>query len=210
MRAYSDIYLSDAQNTLGELLDMAINSLNIDGDIFFKMFINSGIAERISSGNPKYIAGLSSIELLNIIIRKTNLQISNYQVTLSTVKSAEYWVGWSLGYFQWYCGKNFSKIHQAISIVNIIQIYPSYHQADISKLTLWAQEKYDTYYNISSLGRIRKAAGYSQAKLANTSEVSLRSIQMYEQQHKDINKAQVSTLQKIALTLGCNIQDLLD
>ena len=50
----------------------------------------------------------------------------------------------------------------------------------------------------------------SQAELAREAKVSLRSIQMYEQRNKDINKAQAITLARIARTLGCDVEDLLE
>lgn len=40
--------------------------------------------------------------------------------------------------------------------------------------------------------------------------VSPRSIQMYEQRNKDINKAQAITLAKISRVLGCAVEDLLE
>jgi len=58
--------------------------------------------------------------------------------------------------------------------------------------------------------RLRDAADLSQSQLAGESGVSLRSIQMYEQRNKDINKAQALTLAKIARVLGCAVEDLLE
>ena len=46
--------------------------------------------------------------------------------------------------------------------------------------------------------------------LAKKADVSLRSIQMYEQQRKDINKAQAVTLQRLANALGCRERDLME
>ena len=41
----------------------------------------------------------------------------------------------------------------------------------------------------TNLKRIRTAAGLSPRQLADKAEVSIRNIQMYEQQQNDINKA---------------------
>ena len=62
----------------------------------------------------------------------------------------------------------------------------------------------------TNLKRIREAAGLSQSYLAVEAGVSLRSVQMYEQRNKDINKAQALTLAKIARVLGCDVEDLLE
>ena len=40
--------------------------------------------------------------------------------------------------------------------------------------------------------------------------VSLRSIQMYEQRNKDINKASVETLYRLSKVFGCSIEDLME
>ena len=50
----------------------------------------------------------------------------------------------------------------------------------------------------------------TQAELARRSNVSLRSIQMYEQRNKDINKASAATVLSLAKVLGCTMEDLLE
>ena len=42
------------------------------------------------------------------------------------------------------------------------------------------------------------------------SGVSLRSIQMYEQRNKDINKASAETLYRLSKVFGCSMEDLLE
>ena len=62
----------------------------------------------------------------------------------------------------------------------------------------------------TNLKRIRNAYGCSQAELAKKSDVSLRSIQMYEQRNKDINKASIETVYRLAKALGCAVEDLIE
>ena len=47
-------------------------------------------------------------------------------------------------------------------------------------------------------------------QLAKKSGVGLRSIQLYEQRQKDINKASAESLYKISRVLGCAMEDLLE
>ena len=57
----------------------------------------------------------------------------------------------------------------------------------------------------------REAAGLSQSQLANMVEgLSLRTLQHYEQGSRDINKAAASTVHRLAVVLGCTVEDLLD
>ena len=57
---------------------------------------------------------------------------------------------------------------------------------------------------------IRDRYGCTQAELAKRSNVSLRSIQMYEQRNKDINRASAETVLSLAKVLGCTMEDLLE
>ena len=67
-----------------------------------------------------------------------------------------------------------------------------------------------TAFHETNLKRIRMAKGYSQKQLAELAGVSLRSIQMYEQRQKDINKAQSDSLFRLAKALDCTMEDLLE
>lgn len=63
---------------------------------------------------------------------------------------------------------------------------------------------------MKNLQRIRKASGMSQSQLSKASDVSLRSIQCYEQGVKDINRAEGLSLYKLSKALGCSVEDLLE
>ena len=63
---------------------------------------------------------------------------------------------------------------------------------------------------MSNLKKLREEASLSQNKLATLSGVSNRMIQYYEQGVKNINKAQAETLFKLAKTLNCSIEDLIE
>ena len=63
---------------------------------------------------------------------------------------------------------------------------------------------------MSKLQDMRKSRGMSQSQLAELSEISIRMIQYYEQGVRDINKAQGSTLRKLANVLACAMEDLME
>lgn len=63
---------------------------------------------------------------------------------------------------------------------------------------------------MSNLKRIREEKNVSQAKLSEATGISLRSIQAYEQNQRDINKVQGATLLTLANALDCKIEDLLE
>ena len=62
----------------------------------------------------------------------------------------------------------------------------------------------------TNLARIRNISGLTQIRLSKLSDVPLRTIQMYEQRNKDINKAQSITLLKLSRALGCEVENLME
>lgn len=62
---------------------------------------------------------------------------------------------------------------------------------------------------MSKVQKLRKAAGYTQRELAARSGLSIRTLQYYEQGVLDINKASAATVYRLALALGCRMEDLL-
>ena len=90
------------------------------------------------------------------------------------------------------------------------KMYYTLHEADITKYVEIADQLMKDHFTETNLKRIRTAYGITQAELAKRSEVSLRSIQMYEQRNKDINKASVETVHSLAKVLGCTMEDLIE
>lgn len=209
-RAYDEKYLDDAMRNLGEALDYAVNNCGMEPDEFMNLFIAGGLANQFGSGVAKYISGISGTELVFDILDRAGLSVEHPEAGEDYDCSPEYWCGFILAYYQWYTGRSFKNIKQNVSMEEIIKLYPALHEA--------AEEKFIDILNkiISNrspdtrLGTLRKAAGYSQKKLAEKSGVALRMIQQYEQRAKDINKASGARLLALARTLGCNIEDLME
>lgn len=57
---------------------------------------------------------------------------------------------------------------------------------------------------------MREDAGMTQAELAEASGVNVRLIQHYEQGFKDINRASVITVLKLAEALNCDVYDVIN
>lgn len=89
-------------------------------------------------------------------------------------------------------------------------MYSSLHEADISKFTEIIDKKIREYYSQTNLKKYRTNSDKTQKELADISGVSLRSIQMYEQRQKDINKASVETLYKLSKSLSVPIELLIE
>lgn len=210
MHAYQEIYLSKAQQILADAFDYAVNICNISGDDFIKLFLVSSVSKRMEKGEPSCLVGKSGIELvLEILEETTNKEIATNS-TQSIGRSREYWIGWAVAYYQWYSDRKFSEIFKVVSFEDLQNMYYTLHEADISKFVDIIDEKIKEVFHETNLKRIRMIYGCTQAELASKSGVSLRSIQMYEQRNKDINKASVDTLYRLAKTLGCSMEDLIE
>lgn len=61
----------------------------------------------------------------------------------------------------------------------------------------------------SSVKKIRQLKGLSRKELAERSGINFRSLQDYEQGHKDIASAKSETLYRLSRALGCGMEDLL-
>lgn len=62
----------------------------------------------------------------------------------------------------------------------------------------------------SKLKLERERRNLTQQELSDRTGINLRTIQAYEQGYKDINKAQVGKVKKIAEILRCDICDIID
>lgn len=63
---------------------------------------------------------------------------------------------------------------------------------------------------MTNLKKVRESKGMSQSSLSEKSGVNLRTLQMFEQGNRDINKAQVMTVIALAEALGCEIYDIVE
>lgn len=89
-------------------------------------------------------------------------------------------------------------------------MYYTLHEADITKFVDIADRLMREFFVETNLKRILTTYGCTQAELSERSGVSLRSIQMYEQRNKNINKASAASVYSMAKALGCSVEDLLE
>lgn len=207
--AYDEIYLDDAMETLGGAVEYAALFCHIDGQEFIDLFITSGIADEFGRGNVKYISGMSGIELARHVLEKCGKKSSDVSELPYIDYPPEYWIGWILAYYQWHSGKSFASICKKISFETLYNSYGVLHEADPHK----AVDVFDRIMQKQSetnLARLRKERELSQSQLAKAADLSIRSVQLYEQRKTDINKAQYNHLKALAKVLGCTTEDLLE
>lgn len=210
IHAYQEIYLSNAQSALGDAFDYAVNTCGIPGNDFVKLFIVSSVSKRMENGEPACLAGKSGIEIARDIILETKGQELQTEPQEHYGRSAEYWIGWAVAYYQWYSGRRYSDIFRVFTFEDLQKMYYILHEADITKFVDIVDTQMKEFFSETNLKRIRADYGITQAELAKRSGVSLRSVQMYEQRNKDINKASADTMYRLSKVLGCTMEDLIE
>lgn len=210
IHAYPAMYLASAQRALGEALDYAVQDAGVSGTDFLRMFVSSPISRRMQNGEPAYVVGRSGIEIAREVMNDAARMNIIAEAGAHYGRSADYWIGWALAYYQWDSGRGYQDILQGVSYDELRQLYPTLHEADISRFVEVMDARMREFYTETALRRIRTAYGCSQSELARRSGVGLRSIQMYEQRNKDINKASAETLYRLSKALGCTMEDLLE
>ncbi|MBQ3106770.1 MAG: helix-turn-helix transcriptional regulator [Eggerthellaceae bacterium] len=210
-----NLYKQDAMEALADLFDTGVNSFGIDGRLLAEAFIVSGLAEQFERINPVYVAGKSGTELLETLLPylSNGNESPHSQGTLMPKprfhRSPDYWTGWVLAFFQMETGHPYRAIFQRATYDEIRAMYYPLHEADESKFVETLHQRWEKPAE-TRLRCQREARGISQSQLAQRSGVSLRSIQMYEQRNKSVNKAQAETLYRLSLALGCTMEDLLE
>ena len=201
IHAYNEIYLDDAMYTLAEVFSYAPNARQ--ADVLFEKFVLSGIACQFGKGNPHYINMPPQALFYEIVGHSMPLVYPN-----GNDRSPQYWCGFVLAYYQWYTGLRFEQIGKYLNPSRIINMYHPLHEADLSKFVDVANGI--VLQKVTNLAKYRKNASLSQNQLSKYSEVSLRSIQLYEQRQLNINTAPANKLLRLARILGCRIEDLLE
>ena len=60
------------------------------------------------------------------------------------------------------------------------------------------------------LKKLRQAAGLSQSQFAEKAEMSVRTLQHYEQGSKDFDHARIDTILRACLVLNCSLKDIIE
>ena len=211
MSAYSELYIESSKRNLSVMTDYVANDVGMDLGSFFILFSISGIAAQFEKGNPRFIVGMSGIELAGHVFDKVGIKC-HAKPGERFERSREFWMGDVVAYYQWLRGCSFSEIIGEVTVPVILQMYDKYHEMDyehfcseidrLRRVTLYAR-------GLSRLKKRRLDAGLSQRELAERSGIPVRSIQQYEQGQKDIGRAAVSSVIKLATALECDVKEIL-
>ena len=120
IHAYDEDYLPGAQKILGDAVDFAVMTLELEPDLFAGAFAVSSVSKQFAAGNPTYIAGMTGCELAKRVLTETQLPFRDMPDEMYVDKSPEYWAGWALAYYQWYSGRSFMEIRCILFTTRLI------------------------------------------------------------------------------------------
>ena len=210
-RAYNNLYLEDAMHNIGSMLDCAANAAHYDLFLFYEMFLSSGIASQMELGNPRFVSGLSGVELMELVAKKASGKTLPELHYFPFDGTPEYWAGWALAYYQWFTAKSFSFLQRnGLNLSTVLSLYPMLHEADLSKFVQVADTLIERHLSTkkSTLKTMRKQLRYTQKELAELTGVSLRMIRAYEQGCQDIRKAEAQSVFELSRVFGCKPEEI--
>lgn len=210
IHAYDEEYFESARRIMGDLFDFAMVTAGVSPETLQKMMITSSSIRQFQKGNPSYVAGMTGCELFIKMVEESGLSLKIPAEEMYLDKSPEYWSGWAIAFYQWYSGKSFERIFEYISIEELLNMYPVFHEMDIMQFVDEVDKIIASGCTGTRLSIIRKYAGLTQKELSEISDVPLRQIQLFEQRQRDINKCQAETLLRLSKALKCNIEDILE
>lgn len=236
IRAYDEVCLYTAADSLGRMLDFAVHSMHIDAAQMMKLFIASGTATYFGRGDIHMICGMSGIELTYEVLERSGLEYERATPRHTVSLSNEYWCGYALAYAQWLTAMSFDELLASCSVSGLIADCGRERLALLESLPLDISEagRADELRRFgrefakataakltspisgaespggTALSRMRMRNGLSQSALARASGVPLRTIQQYEQRQKDINKANFEYIAMLSAALSCDPASLLE
>ena len=206
--AYDITYLDDAMTSMGAMLDYAVNSCGEDLSEFYARFQTSGIADAFSKGNPKYVGGMSGIELATLVAYRTGATLPKKE-DLIDIGSPEYWTGWSLAYLSWFLDMSFRSMQsQGLTAQSLRERHSVLHEADPSKTVRFAINRLKETTEGDLLKRTRRNAQMTQRQLSGITGIPLSVIRSYEQGKRSLKNAEAEKVRSICRALGCNAEDL--
>lgn len=236
IRAYDEMLLPRACDSLGRMLDFSVYSLRMDAVSMLDLFAASGLASLFGEGSTRLICGMSGIELAYEVLDRSGIAYERTTPRHTRSLSGEYWCGSALARVQWETGAPFEQILETFPVSSFIAEYSSERTAFLDGLPLdiSADERSERLRGFgmsmssaaaqsfisekSGGGRsadtplklMRIKNGLSQSALARASGVPVRTIQQYEQRQKDLSRARAEYLIMLSTALHCSPAALLE
>lgn len=202
-------YLEDMQLRLGTFFDVGVNQCGVPGSRLASVFVQSGLARSFEACVPRYVSGFSGVELLAEAFSVCGVEREVPNESRWPV-SPEYWLGYMLPCFQVSTGCSYEHLFHAVSYDELWLLHFRFEERSEDEFVEAVLDLIREKGLPTRLQTRRVVAGLTQQQLAERAGVSLRSIQLYEQRQKDINRAAADTVRRLSMVLTCTMEDLLE
>lgn len=207
IRAYDEMYVEGAMLRMGDMLEYACLDCGYDPDGFWKMFIYSGLSRRFENGDVSVVAGKSGPELAYMVLHNVDHRQNFPNPAWREDRSHLYWSGWVLAYFQWHENLTFTEIWNSISIRMLQKMYPTLHEADITK-AVDAMAGMMKSTRKSTIHNLRLIRGLTQQELADRAHMTVSQLQRIEYGERKIENLSLKTAIALSKALGVGVEEL--
>jgi DNA-binding XRE family transcriptional regulator len=206
--AYERTILDYVAGNVGSMLQTATCVYAYQPQDFLYMFRSSKVAHGIEDASPKYLVGMSGVELFWQVVREKEGREANSCPWGAFGYGADYWTGWTLARYQWHSGRTFNQILKVATYDDFLSLYPTLHEAPDEK----SLETLDAWFarRPSSIKLARERRGLTQEELAQESGVSVNTIRAYERKAKDPARARYDIIEDLAFALKIPAIELVD
>ena len=207
IHAYSELYIEGVMIKLGDMLEYACIDCAYDLDAFWQLFLRSRVSIGIENGNPKYIAGMSGVELAQSVREEVDYNTDSAEPSWNSNRSDIYWCGWVLAYYQWYCCVSFKIISEKLTLRMLRKMYGTLHEADIHKCI-------DVLDNMAIINvrhtvrEWRQIRNWTQNELAQRAQLDISQIQRLEYGERKLENMTLKAALNIANALGVRIEQI--
>ena len=107
--------------------DVAVMSAGLLLGVFMLI---SGIADLFGKGDYRFIVGKSGVETAQEVVWRLTGEWPQTEPVFHLDKSATYWTGWILAWYQWYSGQSYRRISEFLTAEKVRDMYSPYHEMD--------------------------------------------------------------------------------
>lgn len=196
-------------NNLGICISFACKYLGFQADEFFKLFSSSIISIEYAKANPKYIYGMSGVELAYEVLYDLGFNpknVDDYEIE----KDANYWVGRVIGYIRYVNDYSYKYLAEIINLNSLLDHFEELVNEGLGYINEYVFTNLVSTDTKSRLQVKRKLVDLSQSELAQKANINIRTLQQYEIKNKNINNASVTSVIRLADAIGCKIDDILE
>lgn len=137
VHAYSELYIQDAQKNIAWAFEYGVLKLHYTLEEFIQHWLDFKYIDLIETGNPKYIAGMSGIELARLVTNRTDEPVEH----LEYYPSENFWTGWIASYYQWLRNAKYKNIFSKMTATDFLSVYKTMHEEDINRMVELLDEK---------------------------------------------------------------------